>query len=243
MVEHKLGKRTETEKAAFLQAIDVLLPAIEKGGWAQFTDSNTRIWINLLAKYAYLFGFPEPPFVIRTITKQGEPEINWRCGGYGPSCHEVETVTVNGPYTKEIVGPVELGADCCQPWHCKAFFALKEWREEVAAIEIVSAVAAPPTNPVPEKPIDPPKPHVNENHDSFDGYKSADRLWHDHGIKAARLSEAKKAGKVRWKPAPCGITDSQCKSIRIVYNVADALKHCLPKHVKEKTRQNPLGNL
>ena len=69
------------------------------------------------------------------------------------------------------------------------------------------------------------------------GYASADTLEHDYGIVRERLSEAKQAGKVRSKPAPAKMIDSLGKTIRLLYNIEDAKKHCSPKHVKNKSRK------
>lgn len=77
--------------------------------------------------------------------------------------------------------------------------------------------------------------------ESYTAYASADTVWHEHGIRQPRLSEAKRNGRVRWKPAPGGIKDSQGRTVRILYHVGDALRHCKPKHIKEKTRRNALG--
>jgi len=70
---------------------------------------------------------------------------------------------------------------------------------------------------------------------SVAGYASADTLEHDYGIIPARLSEAKSAGKVKSKPAPAKMIDSDGKSVRVLYHVEDAKKHCSPNHVKKKT--------
>lgn len=76
--------------------------------------------------------------------------------------------------------------------------------------------------------------------ETYEGFASADVIWHDHGIKQARLSEAKRDGRVKSKPAPPGQVDSQGRKVRVLYNVADALKQCRPKHVKERTQHQAL---
>lgn len=77
----------------------------------------------------------------------------------------------------------------------------------------------------------------------IEGYCPADWFWHEHGIKQARLSEAAGAGKVRTKPAPRGYLDTEGRAVRVLYNKADALKHCAPKHVTTRTRRKlGLGN-
>lgn len=72
---------------------------------------------------------------------------------------------------------------------------------------------------------------------TIDGYRSADYLFAEHGIRSSRLSEAASAGKVRTMPAPKGMQDSELHEVRKLYNEADALKHCQPKRVTKKTRE------
>ena len=69
------------------------------------------------------------------------------------------------------------------------------------------------------------------------GYRSADWLWHEQGIKQSRLSEAVRDGKVSTRPAPKGTLDSQGRKLQKLYNEAEALKHCSPKCVTKKTRR------
>lgn len=63
----------------------------------------------------------------------------------------------------------------------------------------------------------------------IEGFRPADWLSYQHGIKQPRLSEAVRDGKVRTLSAPRGYLDSEGKTVRILYNAADAVKHCSPK--------------
>lgn len=77
---------------------------------------------------------------------------------------------------------------------------------------------------------------VADSADSADGFRCADWLSLNYGIRQARLSEKAGDDKVRTKPAPRNWpTDSQGKTVRILYNKADAVKYCSPKRVKSKT--------
>jgi hypothetical protein len=71
------------------------------------------------------------------------------------------------------------------------------------------------------------------------GFTSADKLWHDHGIRQSRLSEGVRKGAIRRKAAPSGLIDSQGRRIRSLYNEEDAIRECSPKHRKSKTPPNP----
>jgi hypothetical protein len=67
-------------------------------------------------------------------------------------------------------------------------------------------------------------------------YHSAEWLSVRHGISKSRLSEGKRENRVRWRKAGPGYTDFEGGKARVLYNVADALRHCSPKHVKGKNR-------
>ena len=69
---------------------------------------------------------------------------------------------------------------------------------------------------------------------SLEGFRAAGWFSLNHGIRPGRLSEAKSAGNVRWKAAAPGQADSEGKAARILYNIADAVKFCSPKHVKQR---------
>ena len=77
-------------------------------------------------------------------------------------------------------------------------------------------------------------PEADNTSPSIEGFRHADWLWHKHGIAAPRLSEAARDGKVRSVQAPRGTIDSQGRTVRMLYNEADAVKHCLPKRVIPK---------
>jgi hypothetical protein len=71
----------------------------------------------------------------------------------------------------------------------------------------------------------------------IEGYRTADWLWHEHGIKHSRLSEAARDGNVKTTQAPRGTLDSQGRKVRTLYNEAEAVKHCSPKRVTGKRRR------
>lgn len=78
------------------------------------------------------------------------------------------------------------------------------------------------------------------NTDSFAGFVPADTLELRHGIRRSRLSEAARTGRVKTKPAPPGVVDSQGRAVRQYYNEQQAIEHCSPKRVTAKTR-NRIG--
>lgn len=61
------------------------------------------------------------------------------------------------------------------------------------------------------------------------GFVPADTLAHDHGISKSRLSEAARSGKVRTHTAARGTLSSQGRKVRVLYNEAEAIKHCSSK--------------
>lgn len=70
----------------------------------------------------------------------------------------------------------------------------------------------------------------------YEGYAPADTIRLEHGILKPRLSEGKKAGKIKSKPAPAGIKDTEGRAVRVYYHVADALAYCKPQHRQDKAR-------
>lgn len=81
----------------------------------------------------------------------------------------------------------------------------------------------PDAEPEPEKqPADGP--------DDLAGYQPAAWFELNHGIMHPVLSTASgEGGPVRTKPAPRGRRDSEGRRVFKLYNVEDALLHCLPK--------------
>lgn len=73
---------------------------------------------------------------------------------------------------------------------------------------------------------------------SLEGYLSADTLTIDHGIARNRLSEGKKAEKIRSITAPPGCKDSQGRPVKVLYHKSDALKYARPGRSKAS---NPIG--
>ena len=78
------------------------------------------------------------------------------------------------------------------------------------------------------------------NNYDYEGYACADWFRTEHGIPQSRLSELSRGNnpKVRSVRAPKGHPrTSEGKQVRVLYHIQDALKHCSPKHVKQKSRQ------
>lgn len=74
--------------------------------------------------------------------------------------------------------------------------------------------------------------------DACQGFRSADELGFKHGIRRNRLATAASASLVKKMPAPKSYPpDSQGRRIRVLYCEEDAIKHCLPRHVKKSTRR------
>jgi len=84
-----------------------------------------------------------------------------------------------------------------------------------------------------------PPPTKRDASDDGGEYASADWIHYKHGIPRSRLSEGKKAGKVRSKAAPTGMLDSGGRVIRTLYHVGDAIKHYIPK----RTNKNALAKI
>jgi|GEM_PF-2421877 len=65
--------------------------------------------------------------------------------------------------------------------------------------------------------------------DEFGAFVPAYWLSTEHGIDQPRLSDAKKSGKVRTKKALPGYPKIKGKTVRVLYNRNDAIRHCAPK--------------
>lgn len=72
---------------------------------------------------------------------------------------------------------------------------------------------------------------------TIQGYRSADTLGIEHGIRPERLSKAAGDGKVRTMLAPKGTKNSEGRDVRVLYCKADAMKHCSPKRLAKKSRR------
>ncbi len=70
-----------------------------------------------------------------------------------------------------------------------------------------------------------------ESGGDYGGYVPADTLEQEEGIRPNRLSEAAGDNKVKTKPAPNGLRDSQGREIRTLYHRAEAIRHCKPKRM------------
>lgn len=72
--------------------------------------------------------------------------------------------------------------------------------------------------------------------EGYAGYAPADTIRLDHGISSSRLSEGKTKGKIKTRPAPSGLKDTQGKNIHVLYHVEDAKEYASPKR---KQAPNP----
>lgn len=65
--------------------------------------------------------------------------------------------------------------------------------------------------------------------ETLESYRHAEWFTIQHGIKPTRLSEGKSSGKIKWRPAPAGMMDSEGRKVAVLYHIADAIKNCAPK--------------